>query len=417
MEKNNILSNENSFYFYKSQKKNINLDFFMKIAIYFYLFAIFFSTNSGEFVVKVSRIFIFLVGGLFFILNKKNKRDRYILWGILFILYNFFLILLNKCINPNVSFEFLLSFAYTFAINALVINYLYQRPSFLKILLFSISLFALIGVLRIYLKYGWNYYFNSRGDEVNGNAPGFKAVVGSLSALAICMLDTKKKRASNVCCYFLIFANFIFAVLTASRSVYILFFIPIILYLILKNKHLLAKIKYIIISVLIVVLVYELLMTNLFLYNLIGHRIESALRFVNEGNGDASTSTRNSLINFGISFFSKSKITGFGLDGFRSMMKIYNRGFLALYSHNNFIEMLVDGGIVGFVLYYFLYLVIFINYFSNKNKSTINLLGFSFFVGFLFSEWFKVTYYDTICQLMLMVCYFSVMKVAKKRYY
>ena len=81
-------------------------------------------------------------------------------------------------------------------------------------------------------------------------------------------------------------------------------------------------------------------------------RLQSMMSFVTgSGSVDYSTSARSRLISIGMDLFKKHPILGIGMDN----AKIY--GGIAFriqdyYLHNNYVELLADGGIVGFSLYY-----------------------------------------------------------------
>ena len=64
-----------------------------------------------------------------------------------------------------------------------------------------------------------------------------------------------------------------------------------------------------------------------------------------------SDENRQQLIAAGIRLFKKRPFFGYGLDNFRVA------AVTSVYSHNNFIEVLVSGGVVGFALYYAMYVV------------------------------------------------------------
>ena len=55
--------------------------------------------------------------------------------------------------------------------------------------------------------------------------------------------------------------------------------------------------------------------------------------------------------------FWQKPILGHGIDSFRTLYGML--GGMETYSHNNFIEMLVSGGVVGFIIYYSIYVYIF----------------------------------------------------------
>ena len=74
--------------------------------------------------------------------------------------------------------------------------------------------------------------------------------------------------------------------------------------------------------------------------------------------------------------------------------------------------MLVSGGILGFILYYFIYIIIIRNgIIKIKNKSIFGFYVVGFMLGLMISEYAKITYYETIPQLCLAILYVLSIKI------
>lgn len=404
---------------YKSLSiEDINFSSFFFLFILFYIFSIFISTNSGEIIVKISRLLVMGFGVLYIVLYRievKKIFNIFTIWGIVFLLYHFLKIVLGYTISSENSSAFLLTTFYTYIINIIIVIYLYDNPHKIITVIKTIAIAAFFGVLLIFLKYGFDYYVSSRGEEVNANGVAFKAVIGSLCSLIVCKKNYSKGHFTFLflAFFFLSILNFIFAVLCASRTMYINFFIPIFFYIILKNTNNILKLIRNITLVLIFTIVIFFLLFNVEpLYLLIGNRIEAMIYGLLGQETDSSTYTRLELIEYGFEFFNFKKIEGSGLDAFRTMMSIYHPNRFAYYAHNNFIEMLVSGGILGFVLYYFIYIIIIKNGIKKiHNKSTVGLYVVGFMLGLIISEYAKITYYETIPQLCLAILYVLSIKI------
>ena len=79
---------------------------------------------------------------------------------------------------------------------------------------------------------------------------------------------------------------------------------------------------------------------------------------------------------------------GYGLNSFRYFVA-------RTYSHNNFIEILISGGIIAFVLYYANYVItLVLLYLKTRNKNPIMILMFTVVLVMLFMEYGVVTYYS-----------------------
>ena len=74
---------------------------------------------------------------------------------------------------------------------------------------------------------------------------------------------------------------------------------------------------------------------------------------------------RMSLAQLGIQLFQQHPIIGIGIDNPR----LYTYGVVGetYYLHNNFVEILSSGGVIGAVLYYWIYVRLIISYIKRRN--------------------------------------------------
>ena len=95
-----------------------------------------------------------------------------------------------------------------------------------------------------------------------------------------------------------------------------------------------------------------------FLYNIIGVRMENFIILLTEGTTtEGSLESRMSLIDIAMAHIKKKPWTGYGFDCFKMVSGMNGGGKVdahseGYYSHNNYIELLFGGGIIGLVLYY-----------------------------------------------------------------
>ena len=113
---------------------------------------------------------------------------------------------------------------------------------------------------------------------------------------------------------------------------------------------------------------------------------------------ESSTETRMDFIRLGWQQFLESPIwgNGIGCAGY-AMQEEY--GYVT-YLHNNYIEILASGGIIGFFLYYTPYFVLLISFLKrivhNREKDPILLISFSLLITKLVSHFGTVMYYSKI---------------------
>jgi len=90
------------------------------------------------------------------------------------------------------------------------------------------------------------------------------------------------------------------------------------------------------------------------LYNVLGSRIDTFIAIFTNGGTDGSTSIRLTMMQDGWRLFLEKPLLGWGLNAFREIVEY------EMYSHNNYIEILVSLGSIGFIWYFgFLLLLCF----------------------------------------------------------
>lgn len=105
------------------------------------------------------------------------------------------------------------------------------------------------------------------------------------------------------------------------------------------------------------IIFYVLMMNIKFLYDNIGHRFEGLFNIFNDvTETDGSTSIRINMIIKGLNFFTNKPLFGYGLDNYQIIYGLETGTIV--YSHNNYVEMLVNLGLIGFMLYYVFFILI-----------------------------------------------------------
>lgn len=186
-------------------------------------------------------------------------------------------------------------------------------------------------------------------DAINANTLGEMCAYAILINIYI-IIKTKRIPVYS----FLSFISLIMLAASSSRKAIIILVVGILGYLIIKNhadRNFINKLLRIVLMILIaLVMLYAI--SHLTIFSNLFTRLQSMMSFVTgSGSVDYSTSARSRLISIGMDLFKKHPILGIGMDN----AKIY--GGIAFriqdyYLHNNYVELLADGGIVGFSLYY-----------------------------------------------------------------
>lgn len=149
----------------------------------------------------------------------------------------------------------------------------------------------------------------------------------------------------------------------------------------------------------VVLVVLELLSSTMFAPYIA--RFQNAFETMsgyNSGNvTDWSTAHRMMMIEDGLQFFTERPILGYGTDCYQFISQFNT------YSHNNFIELLVNNGIVGFIAYYWVYLYIGVKTLRIALKRSDSRAMFVFSVMFchVFMDIGNVSYYDKMTYVYL----------------
>ena len=397
---------------------NVDLSFVVRCAIVLYLFAVFFSESSGTLLVQAARVVVFGVGVfyavLYFITSKDTFKKEvripfFYLWGFVLFVYFILQIAFDGVLDKERSFCYWLTTLYVFLVDAVIIFYLERNREQLSFVLKAFIMFAVASAAYIFIRYGFDYFLHGRVTEFfNSNSISLRLTYAAAFAFYVALKESDKL-IKKVLYYALSIACIGLMLLGASRKAYILIVITAVVYLLFSGKSILKSFRNLVIIALVLVGIYLALTKIDFLYETIGSRFEAMISGFEGGETDSSTASRLHLIDNGWAYFNERPVFGYGLDGFRYLQNINYSGTVAYYSHNNFIEMLVNGGVVGTVIYYSLYLMILIFgliKLLGKGRSKPVAIFFGLFVACFVGEYGMVTYYDMTQQFVIMLCYF-----------
>lgn len=196
-----------------------------------------------------------------------------------------------------------------------------------------------------------------------------------------------------------------FLFLTASRSSTVIMAVSSIILIIVtfRQKRKPVVVAMIISTALILLFLY-LIFDVEFLYDIIGVRMEGVISLFNIGQGDSSLEKRLALIRYGWKSFKDHPFFGQGINTFSAETKQLVGS--DLYSHNNYLELLVGVGLAGTLSYYILPVTLLWNSFqlmgTERKSATLGALVFSLLVGMFVSDFFTVNYYSKTMILMYM---------------
>lgn len=185
--------------------------------------------------------------------------------------------------------------------------------------------------------------------------------------------------------------------MTGSRKAIIIAVFCMAFYFILKDRNY-KLILNIAIACVVVVIAWNVIMKVPELYQILGRRVYYLYEvyFLNRNVANFSIIERAYYRKTAIELFMHHPVMGIGFDGFREYMAMIKYSHVA-YSHCNYTEILANGGILGFLLYYGSTSMLLFRYVEKwifGNLTQIGVFGMVILMMFLILEYGCVTYYS-----------------------
>ncbi len=276
-------------------------------------------------------------------------------------------------------------------------NYYIEDDKGIKNLLSAIKISSFIIVIYSIVFYGIDNLLimatieeRMQNTYANVNTIGMLAAIGTLIQLDE-LIETKKISVGVLLCI----PSILIIALTQSRKAFIMLIGGLILILWMKNiysKNIIkTAVKAIVYSILGVLIIYYLQQFPIF--SGVIERLEGLWNsFLGTGSVDNSVLVRNQMISIGWKQFLETPIGGMGMGNPHHLsLEVLGRD---AYLHNNFIELLAGGGIIGFVLYYIMYFYLFINFWRYKEcRNNEYVICFVIMFIMLIMDYGRVSYY------------------------
>lgn len=222
--------------------------------------------------------------------------------------------------------------------------------------------------------------------------------------------------------FYIPYALFLFcAVLTSSRKalmMFILYTIMLTFFAVHKKGYIIRILIIVFLSVLAIVLILKVPA----LYDIIGLRFQSMFDFFSDEDTalhESSLTLRKYFIGIAKKHFYEHPIIGNGMWNFSLLLQKESATGLAVYSHNNYWELLCDLGIVGFVFYYWIYVYMLFKllYLVIKKNQPVYILFFSVIVSQLIFEYGNVNISSYYPQIIIAMTFCSTYIFDDKRNY
>lgn len=326
--------------------------------------------------------------------NFAGRFSFYFFGSVTFILYGFINVISGNVLNEDIVITMLTSLAINLVLVFFVAQYIVMSNDIKKVLrLFEWSVFCVafaVFVMSI------NTITSGRlglGTEINSNRLAMLCVYAI--AVSIYFLLEQKKRSLLIFNILRIVFMLSIVLLTGSRKGIIMVIIAIVCIFLLSGRF--KKLRYILLLAFVAIVLYFLVMKVEVFYNILGVRIEEFFELLESGEMESgSLSDRQTLIEIGLDYIEKKPWTGYGYDCFKLISGIDASSGYGMYSHNNYIEILFGGGIIGLTLYYLPMLYLLISLLRNIKDNKIFAFLAAILISKLAIEYAYVSYYERV---------------------
>ena len=236
------------------------------------------------------------------------------------------------------------------------------------------------------------------GNELVGNANTFSTIYmigGGFSAYFL----VYKKRIIRIFSIIFLSLQMYAMIIAGGRKfpIVVLFTLWLLLFTKTDKKNRKHYLRYTIIGIIIIGIVYWCLLNVPFVYENIGYRFETL--FTDVGHQDASAIERSNMREYGYKMWLLKPLFGYGYNAY-SIISPYKT-----YSHNNYIELLFNGGIILFVFYYSIIFVLITKILKIRAKSNLKWLFFAMVVAFFAFDYGGVSYNMIYIQIVYSLAY------------
>lgn len=380
-------------------RRSIGIKTIIYVVFLIYVISIFIFSYKIELNKISNGIFILFAMLTLIIVFRPNKikfPKSYIMLGV-FVAYSFLSILwsLNSDTALAMSITLLLMFVLSF-----LVYLTFANENGAEYILKSLMIAGLVMSIYTIFYYGLSTFIESLlsgirlGTEINQvNILGMYAANTTILCVYYAMLKNKK--------YFYIIAilPFLVSLSSGSRTALAMCFLGVILLMLLHHGT--RKIYKGVLAALVVGVVFYYLLNLPFFDKTIERTVELLNIFSDTELIDHSAQIRFFMIDFGMDQFRKNPIWGYGADSARYLL---NQVLYNTYLHNNYVELLVNYGLIGFLLYYSIFVNILLKIIpmlKGKNPEAIAITVL--LVIKLIADYGTVSYYDKTTYLMLAV--------------
>lgn len=375
-----------------SYKKLLDISFFL---------AVFSMIIMGTSVIGKTCQILFIAVNLLGAMKKKAWFTWYQCLEFLFAIYVLLQVLGEIAVMPMETMQMFVTVLYVSLFTWSTFNYVVYRGDLNAVatLYAKASVVAFIVTMILYYNTLFDFRLSASDDitllgvVIFGGSSATALALQAMLPLFFIVLFPPDGDRKKIYSYMFFFS--LVAILTGTRKILILIvYIVFFMNELLKEKKSNFKIlRSLLILAIVVPIGYIMLLNISSLYNFIGYRIENAISYyLLYSEGDSSIVVRNRMINSAWELFNERPIWGWGMDYFKGS----KQSSLGYYAHNNYLELLSGGGIVGFTIYYLRYFYLFLSlfnaFFKFRKMKNFCVLCIGFIFIMLILEYWQVTY-------------------------
>lgn len=357
-------------------------------------------TSSKEIIIFVCIVLVSIEYFIFMLLaRKKVLINSYDIWLVLV----FLLLVVNSTISPYKG-GFSLKY-FMLICTSIICCCFFIKDNRVQLNMFVgevVTVTSIVSILYIAINelptFIHNYseissgYIRYRIGTISGiNATAIASFLGILNIITFYFVFIEKKYNMK----YIYALQIVMTVLSGSKKGLIMVLIPVILF---SLKVGLKSIRNVIVIAVVLSLVGIAIFRNPLLYNVMGYRILDALNELGIAQNiilpesaliDESTKKRVEMIETAWKMFSQKPILGWGWNAFAALA-----GY-GYYCHNNYLEIMVSMGIIGFIIYYVMPLSLLVGNIKQINKSK-RFLCISLILSVFFLDFTTITVYDQV---------------------
>lgn len=232
-------------------------------------------------------------------------------------------------------------------------------------------------------------------EEANSNMVGMSFMLSGISALYFLLQSNSKVKKIGYSGLMIIM--FALGLMSGSRKAFLMLFLGsgMLLYGNSQNKNnFIKKVGLVFISLLLLMLSYSLI-RNLEAFSVITERVDELVEGTSGGALDSSAEERYYMMEVGWRVFLRAPLLGEGLCA--------SSNYFGTYSHNNYIELLMNTGIIGLIVFYIPIIRNGAALLTLKNRDLLGWLMSFLCCWLLIGSLGMVIYYDKTSMVLFML--------------